>query len=245
MNGILNLAVPIVGFFTIWKGIIVAKMIAVKAATAAQIALNFVEGVGTVINKQYATACFASTAGMNGMAFASFFLETSLLSLSLGFAGVVIGVALLVNEFKNGYDSNIQYVDSLKKTKDGIYELSKPLSEGQIRIQEYNKAMEEFHKLQNYEAFYKRASTFQQIIEPVSSPIMFAKYNAATMHGQIPLTAPALSDYDLNSSGQYTPNTGTTNTQVIHHKVDIMQNGNVIGSFDTSAAMPSIGSTTN
>jgi len=182
-------------------------------------ATNFFLGIATVINGKYAVSCFATSAGMRGMAFASYFLEASLLSLSLATGGIILGIAAITYQFQNGYDASIDYVSQLKKTKDGIYELSKPLTQGQIAIQRYNKAMVEFHELQNFDQYMKDKTPFGRSISQITefipfvgNPLMMSKYNKATQSLDalgVPreLVAPTLQDFGINQDtvAKYSP----------------------------------------
>ncbi len=182
-------------------------------------ATNFFLGIATVINGKYAVSCFATSAGMRGMAFASYFLEASLLSLSLATGGIILGIAAITYQFQNGYDASIDYVSQLKKTKDGIYELSKPLTQGQIAIQRYNKAMVEFHELQNFDQYMKDKTPFGRSISQITefipfvgNPLMMSKYNKATQSLDalgLPreLVAPTLQDFGINQDtvAKYSP----------------------------------------
>jgi TP901 family phage tail tape measure protein len=152
MGWLLDIAVPLIGVLLTVKGAILGMALVAKLAALRMWALEFVAGVATAANGVYATSCFATEAGMYGMATASFFLETSLLGLVGVTVAVVAALATLTAGFINGYDASVDYVGQLKKAKDGFYELAKPLTEAQIALQLYNKEMEHFRELQNYAA---------------------------------------------------------------------------------------------
>lgn len=251
MEAILAIATPLLAFYASWKAYILAVNLILKVNVAAVAAQNFVLGAATVINGKYATSCFATIAGMNGMAAASFFLEMGLLG-TIGVVGAAVtAIALLVSEFKYGYDSSINYVEGLKKTKAGLYELSKPLTEAQVKVQLYNKEMEKFHELQNYEGYLKTRSGFAKAFEPIVSPILHAQYNAKTFHGLAPLVAPTPQQFGIDSTGSEIPKSAidsnsTSGTQKVEHhfKIELQQGGRTIGTYSSKDLMPSQTSTT-
>jgi tubulin-specific chaperone A len=113
-------------------------------------ATNFFLGIATVINGKYAVSCFATSAGMRGMAFASYFLEGAFLSLNFMTGGLLIAFGLLVATFSEGYDKSINYGESLEKMKNGFSKLKEPISVAQIGLEKYNKALEEYGELLNF-----------------------------------------------------------------------------------------------
>lgn len=256
METLVSLAGPILGFFAAWKAYILLANAVLKVNTALLAANNFILGIATVINGKYATSCFATIAGMNGMATASFFLETGLIG-TIGILGAAaIAISVLALEFNKGYDSSVNYVEQLKKTKDGVYEIAKPLTDAQIKLQLFNKEMESFRELQNYEASIKfrekkggldAAST---IFDPIFHPVLYAKYRNQTMGGLMPLIAPQ-QDASTDSTGTdstqtYNRNNDNRTTKVIEHRhiVELKQNGQTVAVIDTNNLMPAIGSTT-
>lgn len=138
------------GTMAIWKGSILAMSAAAWAASTAQAALNFVKGVGTVINGQYATSCFATIAGMNGMATASFFLELGLMG-TLGTIGLVSGALfVLYSRMTDDYDASMQLRSSLDQTKDGFKQLREPITQAQIALESYNHSLDAYNERQDF-----------------------------------------------------------------------------------------------
>lgn len=71
MGWMLNIAIPLIGVLLSVKAAIWGIAFVSKVLKTAQIALNFVMGIGAVINGTYATSAFATEAGMYGMAVAA------------------------------------------------------------------------------------------------------------------------------------------------------------------------------
>lgn len=141
IQGFVTIGAVWLGYMALWKGSILAMSAAAWAAGTAQAALNFVQGVGTVINGQYATSCFATIAGMNGMATASLFLELGLLG-TLGVLGLVAGgVLLLANNFSYAADKERFLRGELQLTKDGFTEVKRPITEASIALDLYTEAL--------------------------------------------------------------------------------------------------------
>lgn len=228
------------GTILLLKTRILALQGAAWLAAKAQYALNFAEGVGTVITQKYATACFATTAGMNGMAAASFFLEAGLLG-SLGIIGLAAGaVALLSHELLHGYDSSVDYVGQLQKMKNGLYEISKPLSDLQIKQQQYNKAVEDYRNLQQYAGFIKAETARGGTLAGAAASFeMLVKHPTMAMAIQremaVPgINAPTYERYGLDSTGTNelapaTPSFSTSNTydNKVTVNVHVDKNGTV------------------
>ena len=207
MGWLLNIAVPLIGVLLTVKGAILGMALVAKLAAIRMWALEFVAGVATVANRVYATSCFATEAGMYGMATASFFLETSLLGLSLVTGGVVVALGLITFAFTEGYDANVNYLEQIKKTKDGLYELPKALSTAEIALKEYTKAYEEYIELQNFKAYldYQRGKGgmipfLTDLTAAFTHPIMYNKAITEQQSRNKNLLAPNVSDFGLTPS---------------------------------------------
>lgn len=249
MEGLLTLATLVAGSFVAVRGSMLLMTMTTKAFGAAMAVVNYVMGIATVVNGQYATSCFATTAGMNGMATAAFFLEMGLWG-SIGVIGVAAAaLATLTNGFGTGYDSAITYVEGLKKTKAGLYELSKPLTDAQIKIQQYNAEMEKFHELQNYEGYLKTKSFMGKVFEPIVNPILYQQYKAKTLSGLVPLSmsAPTPQEYGIDSTGNEISNftKPSSNTQVVKHMftIELQDNGKTVKTIDSASLTPTVKST--
>lgn len=207
MGWLLDIAVPLIGVLLSVKAAILGMALVAKLAAMRMWALEFVAGVATVANRVYATSCFATEAGMYGMATASFFLETSLLGLSLVTGGVVVALGLITFAFIEGYDANVNYLEQIKKTKDGLYELPKALSTAEIALKEYTKAYEEYIELQNFKAYldYQKGKGgmtpfLTNLTAAFTHPIMYNKAITEQQSRNKNLLAPNLSDFGLTPS---------------------------------------------
>lgn len=253
MGLILNLAVPILSFFALWRLRIIYLSSKAIVLTHVQTALNYTVALATVITGKYTSAMFATEAGMLGLSHAATLMNLGLTSFIMLSAGVVFALAAITHQFLYGYDSSVDYVSQLKKTKDGLYELAKPLTTLEIKMQLFNKAMEDFRELQNYEGYFKSMSPLGRLAanftEPFANPRLYFKYQKAieplSEFEQGGLRAPAMEDFGFtqDSVSAFRANKPQNTTQTIHHTVDITQNGRSIASFDTSAGMPNVSRT--
>jgi TP901 family phage tail tape measure protein len=101
MGWILDIAVPLLGILLGVKAAIWGISIASKAAALWTAGVNFVMGIGAVINGTYATSAFATEAGMYGMAVAAGVLEAAQWLLNKSFYGfpviwIIAGIAALI-----------------------------------------------------------------------------------------------------------------------------------------------------
>lgn len=146
LDGIVTTGVVVVELFGVWK-------LGLFAVRNGIMAVNFVQGIATAINGQYATSCFATTAGMNGMAAASFFLEASLLSLSLATGGIIAILGVAYYAFNDGFDAATHYNKAIDETKNGFVLLAPAITQAEVAQKEYNKAMKDFNELKEFEAY--------------------------------------------------------------------------------------------
>jgi len=253
MDVIVGLAVPVLGFFAAWKGYILAVNVVLKAQTVWMAANNFLLGVATVINGQYATSCFATIAGMNGMAFAAFFLEGSLLSLTVATGGVLTVFGLLVAAFGEGYDSTKNYNKAVDELEGGLKKIAKPIDNARIAQERFNKAMDEYNELQNfiaYQKYYEQLGGFTGFASAIKAkvfhPIMsrqaeFERYAPG-------YNAPQKSDFFLNQEDVNAVDTsyrGNSNINLKAAPIEVIlkdQRGNIIGS-NSANLIPSLSST--
>lgn len=150
MEGIVTVGSLVLGFFAAWKIAVTAQKVALLTLAGAQSAVNFAQGIGTVITGQYASACFATTAGIRGMATASFFLEMGLWG-SLGVIGLVSGALfVLYSRLTDDYEAGMQLRKSLDQTKDGFRQLREPITMAQIALEKYNSAVDAYNERQDY-----------------------------------------------------------------------------------------------
>ena len=101
MGWMLDIAVPLLGILLSVKAAIWGIAFASKVAAAWTAGVNFVMGIGAVINGTYATSAFATEAGMYGMAVAAGVLEAKQLLLNTSFYGfpvvwIIAGIAALI-----------------------------------------------------------------------------------------------------------------------------------------------------
>jgi TP901 family phage tail tape measure protein len=101
MGWMLDIAVPLLGILLGVKAAIWGISIASKAAALWTAGVNFVMGIGAVINGTYATSAFATEAGMYGMAVAAGVLEAAQWLLNKSFYGfpviwIIAGIAALI-----------------------------------------------------------------------------------------------------------------------------------------------------
>jgi TP901 family phage tail tape measure protein len=101
MGWLLDIAIPLIGVLLGVKAAIWGIAFASKVLKTGQIALNFVMGIGAVINGTYATSAFATQAGMYGMAVAAGVLEAAQWLLNNAFYGfpvvwIIAGIAALI-----------------------------------------------------------------------------------------------------------------------------------------------------
>jgi TP901 family phage tail tape measure protein len=101
MGWLLDIAVPLLGILLGVKVAIWGIAFVSKVAAAWTAGLNFVMGIGAVINGTYATSAFATQAGMYGMAVAAGVLEAAQWLLNTAFYGfpvvwIIAGIAALI-----------------------------------------------------------------------------------------------------------------------------------------------------
>jgi hypothetical protein len=146
---------PLVTGFALWaswlaitKGALLAQVLVGGAWANTIKVINFLQGVATALNGQYAASCFATEAGMYGMATAAFFLEIGLWG-TLGILGLVAAaVGLLVYNFNDGIDATTKYADGLNATKNGFKEIRQPINEATIALEKYNNAVDKYSQQQ-------------------------------------------------------------------------------------------------
>lgn len=218
LEGIVTVGSLVVNTFIAWKGYILLTRTAL-------IAYNFVAGIATVITGKYATSCFASIAGMNGMVVASFFLERSLLELSLMTGGVLLAVGLLTFALTDNYDANIKANGAVDNLKDGFAQVKKPIKEAQIALEKYNAAVADYDEVQAFKAHrdyeYRRGFFFGlafSTINAVRHPSLSHGANLSDMGGY---NVPVKSDYFLNPA-----DTGLFTSPAINPMLDTTRYGN-------------------
>lgn len=101
MGWLLDIAIPLLGILLSVKAAIWGIAFVSKVAAAWTAGLNFVMGIGAVINGTYATSAFATEAGMYGMAVAAGVLEAAQWLLNTAFYGfpviwIIAGIAALI-----------------------------------------------------------------------------------------------------------------------------------------------------
>lgn len=101
MGWLLDIAIPLLGIMLSVKAAIWGIAFVSKVAAAWTAGLNFVMGIGTVINGTYATSAFATEAGMYGMAVAAGVAEAAQWLLNTAFYGfpvvwIIAGIAALI-----------------------------------------------------------------------------------------------------------------------------------------------------
>lgn len=101
MGWLLDIAIPLLGILLGVKAAIWGIAFVSKAAAAWTAGLNFVMGIGAVINGTYATSAFATEAGMYGMAVAAGVAEAAQWLLNTAFYGfpvvwIIAGIAALI-----------------------------------------------------------------------------------------------------------------------------------------------------
>jgi TP901 family phage tail tape measure protein len=101
MGWLLDIAIPLLGILLSVKAAIWGIAFVSKVAAAWTAGLNFVMGIGAVINGTYATSAFATQAGMYGMAVAAGVLEAAQWLLNTAFYGfpvvwIIAGIAALI-----------------------------------------------------------------------------------------------------------------------------------------------------
>jgi len=147
---------PLVTGFALWaswlaitKGALLAQMLVVGAWANTIKVINFLQGVATALNGQYAASCFATEAGMYGMATAAFFLEIGLWG-TLGILGLVAAaIGLLVYNFNGGVDAQYRYYTSLEETRNGFNKLKQPINDATIALEKYNKEVADYAQQQD------------------------------------------------------------------------------------------------
>jgi len=154
MSGLVTVTALAAGVFLAMKGYVWGATLAITAVSKGIAALNFIQGIGTAINGQYALSCFATSAGMRGMAFASFFLEASLLQLYLVTGGVLAIIGILAYAFSGTSDSASIANRSVEGVAETMAKIKKPTDEATIAMREYNKAVAEFSKQEEAKAVY-------------------------------------------------------------------------------------------
>jgi TP901 family phage tail tape measure protein len=235
MEGLVAVGGAVLELLLLWKGYNMAMVGSAWLVTKGVAALNFVEGVGTVITGRYATACFASTAGMNGMAAASFFLEAGLMG-SLGVIGLAaVALGMLYSRFTDNYNASEAMRMSLDETKNGFKQIRPPITEAQIALEKYNQAMDDYNERQdflqhlNYEINHR--GMFAAASFMVAHPWQTWQASKDMQAGKA-VAPPLESDFPgLKMPGVDSMRHGSVQKQVIEHQhvIELKQNGERVG----------------
>lgn len=252
MEGIVTVGSLVLGFFAAWKIAVTSQKVALLTLAGAQSAVNFAQGIGTVITGQYATACFATTAGIRGMATASFFLELGLMG-SLGLIGLVAGaVLLLANNYSYASDKARYLRGEMKLTKDGFEEVKKPITEASIALDLYTNAMakwEEKTRSLQYDAYMKKHHFMQWYLQS-----FFKGTDEFSQVNPVIPTAPKPSEFaGLDTTGSNRSVIDSIRRKygdtVVNVNLSVDKSGNVVASSDSGNVSinnnltPKIGST--
>ncbi len=259
LEGLVTIGGSVIAFFAVWKGYIWSTQALAFTLSKAIAAVNFAEGIGTVVNGKYAVSCFATTAGMNGMAFASFFLETSLVTLTVATGGIILALGLIAFALTDDYDAARKLNGSLDETKNGFKQIHKPITDAEIALSKYNKAMDTYNEVQDFKAHrdyeYKRGMVYGlafTALNAVTHPVLS---HGSNMVGYAP---PSKADYPAldstaatnpmveqvnNRAEQRAAKGGATQQQIeltIHNN-----SGHDISTDSTGAPAVNVSSTTN
>jgi TP901 family phage tail tape measure protein len=144
MDGLVTIVTIAGSAFLAWKGYTIGARLALSA-------YNFVVGLSTVLTGRLTGAMLENEMAAKGATVALNLLNLGLLG-SIGIiGGAVVALALMTNGFGLGYDSSINYVGALEKTKDGFLKLADPITKAQVAMQLYNNELEEYRGLKNFE----------------------------------------------------------------------------------------------
>jgi TP901 family phage tail tape measure protein len=254
MGGLVTIGTIALGIFGTWYTATKLMIAGTWALSKGIAAVNFVEGIATVINRKYAVSCFATAAGIRGMATASFFLEAGLVA-SLGMVGLAVtAVALLSSVFNSTYRSTSNMNDALEESKSKFHKIKDEADVATIAMDAYNDAVDRYNdkkeakgRLKYHQEFLEktgRENTWGDFF--MQFPDVFEAGVTESLD-TMGMEKPKMSDYPGIDSTTNNNTTNNSTTKVIEHKhtVELTQNGKVVGSFSTPSSLtPNLSSTT-
>ena len=255
LGSILNVIVPVIGFFAIWRGYILAMTIKAALFNGVIKTTNYLTGLFGIITKKNIMLIGGATETILGMQHATMLLNLQLKSFVFSAGGVLAILGALAMAFGDSYDSTRNYNAEMDDLNKNFKSMVAPLNEATIGLQEYNKALDEYREITNFNAAirYNRNTVgglrgFLNIIKStILNPITAIQAKAEQVAPSIYM--PEMNDYmKPEESAEFlrqdrARSSNTKTTQVIHHTLDITQNGRSIASFDTSGGMPSVSRT--
>jgi TP901 family phage tail tape measure protein len=152
--------------------------------------------MSTVLNYRLAISARAAQIGMMGM---------------LGWAGLLTaGIVLLTNSYNMDFEAMQRLKQGNEETESGFKKIAKPISDAEIALNRYNKAVEEFNTNQDFlkiAATLRKESAFKEFgfyaANPMRTISALSGLTPAKREVQSELMQPKLQDYGYNESGEY------------------------------------------
>lgn len=247
LEGLATVGAVVIGTFAVWKASILAQTGAVFLLAKGQAALNFLLGIGTVITRTYATSCFATTAGIRGMATASFFLEMGLWG-TLGVVGLVsAALFVLYSRMTDDYQAGMELRRSLDETAGGFRQLREPITQAQIALDKYNSAMDAYNDKQDFtqhRLYSYNRGLLHGLAFDITHPLDIMQGGVNNPTGIMP--TPEKQDFFSGvTPGNYKVRPSATDTTPVYLNVNVDKSGAVSVSGDNVKVMnsPQISST--
>lgn len=186
MEGILTVAVPLLGAFAAIKVATITAAIAVRGWAIGVTAYNFAVGLATPLTGALTGAMLQNVAATRGAAIAMKFMGLTLTT-QLGVIGAALAaLGLLVNMFRDGSDEMAIYNEEAGRVEDRMAAVKKPIDAATIAIQEHNRAVRDSKKayaeLREFEAWQQYAanqgilsSLYFNSVRAIFNPVLSAK----------------------------------------------------------------------
>jgi TP901 family phage tail tape measure protein len=253
---ILNIAVPILGFFAAWRLRIIYLSMKAVVLNNAFISFNYIVSLTNALLGKQIAAMYVTEAGMKAVAHATVLMKLSMWEV-FGILAIVSASVYALGSFLNRtYGSADMLNKKIIQTKNGFEEVREPITAATTALKMYNKAHEKFLNQQDAR---KRLESFGQVLRETGKSATLGDliamipdiYRVGGYNAFLPnflqaqkLAEPTKGEFGLTETNEYR-GTRSTNVNLKSTPVEIVlkdTRGNVLGT-GSSSLMPSITNT--